>query len=112
MGLGGATGQGAEPPAQRSAPPRCGRQTLRPAYSTGDGLPSALCGRMAPAVEALDEGVLCRLAVRNVVSLDPHLLAPAQCGHAVNSVPLSETHVAGRPRCAMTAVPGCTAPRF
>ncbi len=34
------------------------------------------------AIEALDEGLLGQLAGRNVVPLDPHLLAPAQDRHA------------------------------
>ena len=34
------------------------------------------------AVEALDEGILLRLAGRNVMPLDPSLLCPAQYCHA------------------------------
>jgi hypothetical protein len=45
MGLGGATGRGAEPYTKRSGPPRCVPGALRSAYSHGDKLPSALCGR-------------------------------------------------------------------
>ena len=51
-----------------------------------------------PAVETLDEGVLLRFAWRDVVPRDPRLLDPA-----LNSVLLSETHIAGRPRWAMMA---------
>jgi hypothetical protein len=35
-----------------------------------------------PAVETLDEGVLMRLAWRDVVSFDPRVLGPAQDRHA------------------------------
>ena len=61
------------------------------------GLVQALVAQ--PAVEALDEGVLLRLAWRDVVPVDA--AAPAtSCRIAmlVSSVPLSETIIVGRPR--------------
>ena len=104
MGLGGATGRGAEPSsvAQRSAPLRSGsaaigvfsrcqiaQSTVRPGVVVvvlpgrqhGSGLGERGEQRLVeqfvaqPAVEALDEGVLGRLAGRDVVPLDPYLLA-------------------------------------
>ena len=54
-------------------------------------------------VEAPDEGVPGRLAGRDGVPLDAHVLAQRSTARLVNSVPLSETHMLGRPRRATTA---------
>jgi hypothetical protein len=45
----------------------------------------------------------CGFPRRDVVPVDACCLAPGQDRHAVNSVPLSETHVLGLPRHAITA---------
>ena len=51
-----------------------------------------------PAIEAFDEGVLLRLARRNVVPFDLPYLDQRSIVMLVSSVPLSETIIAGRPR--------------
>ncbi len=55
------------------------------------------------AVEALDEGILLRLARRDVVPFDRCSCDQRRIAMLVSSVPLSETHMAGRPRAAMRA---------
>ncbi len=52
-------------------------------------------------IEALDESVQCRLAGRDVVPFDPHLLAPAQHGQASEFGAIVGDAVSGWPRWVM-----------
>ena len=55
-----------------------------------------------PAYEALREGVLLRLAGRNVVPVNPARCVHFRIAMLVSSVPLSETQLLGRPRRAIS----------
>ena len=56
-----------------------------------------------PSVEALDEGILDRLARGDVVPVDPGAVGEAQDGVRGELVPLSLTIMPGLPRVAMSA---------
>ncbi len=67
--------------------PPCAQHRPSMAEAAEQGLVQALVSQ--PPVEALDEGVLGRLAGRDIVPLDPALLRPAQDGRGGQFRPIA-----------------------